>query len=86
MSKVIFGMKFNALRKPCYRFVTKALEDSNVRISALVQCSILAVARLDRYLFPKSIEGRNKFLGFITSLLRNRASASFSDNGNVFLF
>ncbi|POR32446.1 APS8, partial [Tolypocladium paradoxum] len=86
MSEVIFGMKFNALKKETYRFVAKALEDSNIRISTLVQAPILTIGRLDKHLFPASIQGRNKFLGFITSLLRNRSAASFSDNGNVFSF
>ncbi|KAF6832074.1 benzoate 4-monooxygenase cytochrome p450 [Colletotrichum musicola] len=86
MSEVIFGMKYNALREPKYRFVMKALEESNVRISALVQASSLAVGRLDKYLFSGSIQSRNKFLGFLAALLKNRSKASFSDNGNVFSY
>ncbi|KAK1590715.1 putative cytochrome P450 [Colletotrichum navitas] len=86
MSEVIFGMRYNALREPKYRFVMKALEDSNVRISALVQASSLAVGRLDKYLFARSIEARNRFLGFLASLLKSRSKASFSDNGNVFSY
>ncbi|KAH7173133.1 cytochrome P450 [Fusarium flagelliforme] len=86
MSEVIFGMAYNALGDSKYRFVTRALEASNVRISALVQSSLLVIGRLDKYLFPKSIVGRNKFLGFIGSLLRDRSKASFADNGNVFSF
>ncbi|KPA38211.1 isoamyl alcohol oxidase [Fusarium langsethiae] len=86
MSEVIFGMTYNALRDSKYRFVSRALEASNIRISALVQSSLLVIGRLDKYLFPKSIVGRNKFLGFIGSLLRDRSKASFADNGNVFSF
>ncbi|KAI8260620.1 hypothetical protein K4K53_001693 [Colletotrichum sp. SAR 10_77] len=86
MSEVIFGMKYNALREPKYRFVMPALEASNVRISALVQASSLALGRIDKYLFADSIKSRNKFLGFLGSLLKSRAKASFSDNGNVFSY
>ncbi|KAJ3961100.1 Cytochrome P450 monooxygenase apf8 [Colletotrichum tropicale] len=86
MSEVIFGMKYNALREPKYRFVMSALEASNVRISALVQASSLALGRIDKYLFADSIKSRNKFLGFLGSLLKTRAKASFSDNGNVFSY
>ncbi|KAK2051615.1 putative cytochrome P450, partial [Colletotrichum caudatum] len=86
MSEVIFGMKYNALRESKYRFVMRALEESNVRISALVQASSLALGRIDKYLFSRSIKARNEFLGFLASLLKNRSKASFSDNGNVFSY
>ncbi|KAM0256416.1 hypothetical protein ACHAPA_012171 [Fusarium lateritium] len=86
MSEVVFGMRYNALTETAFRFVTEALVDSNVRISALVQAPILSLGRMDKRLFPTSIKGRNRFLGFITSLLKNRSKASFSDNGNVFSF
>ncbi|KAF4976730.1 hypothetical protein FZEAL_6645 [Fusarium zealandicum] len=86
MSEVIFGMRYNAMKESTYRFVSSALEASNIRISALVQSSLLVTGRLDRYLFPASIQGRNKFLGFIGSLLRDRSKASFEGNGNVFSF
>jgi cytochrome P450 len=79
-------MAYNALGDSKYRFVTRALEASNIRINALVQSSLLVIGRLDKYLFPKSIVGRNRFLGFIGSLLRGRSKASFADNGNVFSF
>lgn len=86
MSEVIFGMRYNALKESGYRYVARALEESNVRVSTLVQSSIPSLGRLDRYLFPSSIQGRNQFLGFIGSLLRDRKKALFSGNGNVFSF
>ncbi|KAL0935889.1 isoamyl alcohol oxidase [Colletotrichum truncatum] len=86
MSEVIFGMKYNALRETKYRYVMQALEESNVRISALVQASSLALGRIDKYLFSNSIKSRNRFLGFLGSLLKNRSKASFTDNGNVFSY
>ena len=87
MSEVIFGMKYEALTKSTYRHVTQAIQDSNVRVSTLVQAYSLTTGRLDRYLFPASILARNAFLKFITSLLRDRSKMSLSqDNGDVFSF
>ncbi|TDZ20879.1 FAD-linked oxidoreductase apf9 [Colletotrichum orbiculare MAFF 240422] len=86
MSEAIFGMKYHTQREPKYRYVMHALEESNVRISALVQASVLAIGRLDKLLFASSIKARNRFLGFLASLLKNRSKASFSDNGNVFSY
>ncbi|KAF5860738.1 hypothetical protein ETB97_001179 [Aspergillus alliaceus] len=86
IAEIIFGMRYNALREPTYRFVAHALEASNVRISALAQAPMLTTGRLDKNLFPSSIRGRNQFLGFISSLLRCCSKASFSDNGNMFTF
>lgn len=80
MSEAIFGTKYNALKESTYRFVAQALEESNIRISALVQAPILMLGRLDKRLFKQSIKGRNRFLGFITSLLRDIPKASGSDN------
>ncbi|KAL6885676.1 putative cytochrome P450 [Trichoderma evansii] len=84
MSDAIFGVKYNTLTEPTYRFVSKALEDSNMRISALFQAPMLKIGKLDKYLFSKSIQGRNKFLGFISSLLLNRSA--LSGDGSVFSF
>lgn len=84
MSEAIFGVKYNALKEPTYRFVAQALEESNVRISALVQAPMLMLGRLDKPLFRHSIRGRNKFLGFISGILRDRANAT--GHNNVFSF
>ncbi|KAJ6443217.1 APS8 [Purpureocillium lavendulum] len=87
MSEVIFGVKYSCLTSHTHRFASKALETSNVRISVLFQSSLLAVGRLDKYLFPRSIRGRDSFLGFLDSLLRDRRRASCpSGVANVFSF
>ncbi len=86
MSEVIFGMQCNALKDKTYRFVTEALTESNVRVSTLVQSSILGLGKIDRYLFPASIQARNRFLSFIGSLLRGRAKATFQADGDVLSF
>lgn len=86
MSEVVFGMRYNALKETSYRFVTEALEASNIRVSTLIQSSFLGVGKLDRYLFPTSIQARNRFLGFISSLLRDRFKTAFSERRDVFSF
>src|SRR4051794_38313100 len=86
MSEVIFGMKFNALKEEKYRYVPQVIQDSNIRVGTLVQAYSLRIGRIDKYLFPDSIRARNAFLGFIGGLLKSRAKASFSGNGNVFSF
>ncbi|KAH7051097.1 cytochrome P450 [Macrophomina phaseolina] len=86
MSEVVFGMKFDALRKEEYRYVMKALEQSNVRVSALVQAACLAWGRLDRYLFPASIRARNQFLGFIGRLLKARTMQDVPRATDVFSY
>ncbi|KAI0873979.1 cytochrome P450 [Hypoxylon argillaceum] len=86
MSEVIFGMKYNALKEPKYRYVPQVIQDSNIRVSTLVQAYGLTTGRLDKYLFPASIRARNSFLGFLGRLLKSRVTASSTDNGNVFSF
>lgn len=86
MSEVIFGMKYDALKESTYRHVTQAIQDSNIRVSTLVQAYSLTTGRLDRYIFPASILARNAFLKFITSLLRDRSKTPSQDNGDVFSF
>ncbi|KAI8628149.1 cytochrome P450 [Xylariaceae sp. FL1651] len=86
MSEVIFGMRYNTLKETKYRYVAEAIQGSNVRVGTLIQAYWLTIGRLDKYLFPESIRARNAFLGFIGGLLKSRAKASFSDNGNVFSF
>ncbi|KHO00985.1 Cytochrome P450 [Metarhizium album ARSEF 1941] len=86
MSEVIFGIDHNALQQSTYRYAVKALADSNVRLGALFQAPSLATARLDRYLFPTAIQGRHKFVGFLGSLLRKRATAPRPQGGDVFSF
>lgn len=86
MSEVVFGMKYDALRREKFRYVMKCIEESNVRVSVLIQASSLTTARLDRYLFRRSIQSRNKFLGFLTSLLKERVRLNSEKLENVFNF
>lgn len=73
--EVVFGMRYNTLKQKTHRFVLAALEESNVRISTLVQASAVSFGNFDKLLFPRSIDARNKFLGFLGSLLKSRSKA-----------
>jgi cytochrome P450 len=86
MSDVIFGESYSLLEKPENRFVVTAIEDSNVRTSVLVQAAEVGIRRLDRYLFPQSIIGRNTFISFVNKLLKERMSAKPIKRKDVFSF
>ncbi|WQF89200.1 Putative cytochrome P450, phosphopantetheine binding ACP domain, beta-ketoacyl synthase, thiolase [Colletotrichum destructivum] len=73
---IAFGLSPNTLKNDKYRFVPACITESNVRIGALVQASILSIAKLDKYLFPQSIKARNRFLGFLVWLIRTRKGLS----------
>ncbi|GJC97906.1 fatty acid synthase subunit alpha reductase [Colletotrichum higginsianum] len=73
---IAFGLSPNTLKNDKYRFVPACITESNVRIGALVQASILSIAKLDKYLFPQSIKARNRFLGFLVWLIKTRKGLS----------
>ncbi len=76
MSRIIFSGRYDALGKDEYRWVLDAVEKSNVRISVLFQAKELKAWRLDKYLFPEAIQARNRFLGFVARVLKDRLSLS----------
>ena len=86
MSDVVFGEAFDLLEKPENRFVPECIEGSNVRTSVLVQAAELSTRRLDRYLFPQAILARNRFIGFVSRLLKARMSAAPLKRRDVFSF
>jgi cytochrome P450 len=74
MGDVIFGVKLNLLDNFANRYIVSAIENSNVRVSVLIQSPILGtkwMGRLDRYLFPKAIAARGHFLKFVSGLVNH---------------
>jgi cytochrome P450 len=70
MCDVVFGARYNLLGSTYNRAIPEAIEDSNVRVSVLLQSPIIRkIGRLDRWLFPKAIEARNQFLRFVGGLV-----------------
>lgn len=73
MSSVIFSSKRDALTDSKYRWVPDAISESNVRVSVLFQIpDWKGFLGLDKRLFPEAIKARNRFVGFIQSVLSDR--------------
>lgn len=72
MSDVVFGMKYDLLGNPKYRFLPDAIAGSNVRTTVLLYLPGLVWGRLDKKLFPACIKARNAFLYFMGKLLHER--------------
>jgi cytochrome P450 len=75
MTAVSFDTDFDTINKPQYRYAMSALEESNVRLSVLLQEPRFTMLNLDRWLFPASIVGRDQFVRFIRRLLKQRLGA-----------
>ncbi|KAL7896740.1 cytochrome P450 [Trichoderma sp. SZMC 28014] len=87
MTMVSFNSDFDTIRNTENRYPIGALEESNVRLGVLLQESKLTSFNLDKYLFPASIVGRDKFVGFLRKLLKKRLQAvGLSDGKDIFSF
>jgi cytochrome P450 len=71
MATFIFSGKYNMLEREQYRYVVQCIEESNIRVSSILQAPILKAFRMDKLLFPRAIIARNMFLGFVGKLLRD---------------
>ncbi|PIG83070.1 cytochrome P450 [Aspergillus arachidicola] len=86
MSSIIFGESFDLIGSPKNREIVKCIEDSNVRTGVLSQAGELSTRRLDRWLFPQAIQGRNAFIRFVNILLKKRMSAKPLKRHDAFSF
>lgn len=75
MTAVTFDTDYDTINNPQYRYALAALEASNVRLSVLLQEPKFVMFNLDRWLFPRSIVGRDQFVRFIRMLLKQRLQA-----------
>ena len=75
MSTLIYSASYDSLGQDTFRFVPRAIEDSNVRMSVILQAPELMLGRLDKKIFPHSITARNKFLKFLGSMIATRTKA-----------
>jgi cytochrome P450 len=81
MSSVIFSSKRDALTDSKYRWVPDAISESNVRVSVLFQIpEWKGFLKLDKYLFPEAIAARNRFVGFIQTVLGDRLALAKQTN------
>lgn len=85
MSGVVFGKRYDLLGSTTHRVIPKAIEESNVRVSTLLQSpGLRQIGRIDRWLFPKSIEARGTYLSFVGELMRQLMSPdSVAKTGTV---
>ena len=74
------------LQKEDFRHVMSSIEESNVRMSVLLQEAKLHWWRLDKRLFPRSIQARNKFVKFVSGVLSQRIKNADIANGDIFSF
>jgi cytochrome P450 len=72
MSSLIYSASYDATSREEFRFVPHSIEQSNVRMSVILQAPELMWARLDRKLFPQSIAARDKFLKFLRTMIATR--------------
>lgn len=81
---IIFGQGVNLIQSPDYRFVTKCIEDCNIRTGVLFQARELTTRRFDRWLFKGSISSRNRFIPFISTLLKSRIQTASTKQNDIF--
>ena len=86
MTDVVFGERYKLLEKDSYRHVVQDIEDSNIRTGVLLQAPELCIRRIDKRIFPDSIKGRNNFIHFVGSLLKQRLSGTELKRKDVFSF
>lgn len=86
MTDVTFSALFNTIGSEEYRYAMRAVEDSNIRLSVLVQAPEVAFRRLDKRIFPDAIVARNKFVKFIKKILNDRLKAFEPESKDIFSF
>ncbi|KAL3427036.1 fatty acid synthase alpha subunit reductase [Phlyctema vagabunda] len=84
MTAVIFSRSYNALDLVDKRNIIQAIEDSNVRVSVLIQADSLRFWRLDKKLFPKAIAARNVFIKFVSEILKDRLFSKQPNEKDIF--
>ncbi|KAH7122774.1 cytochrome P450 [Dendryphion nanum] len=84
MATFIFSGKYNMLERNQYRYVVKCIEESNIRVSTILQAPCLKNFRIDKLLFPRAIIARNMFLNFVGKLLRDTKKNDRSQRKDLF--
>lgn len=84
MATFIFSGQYNMLERSQYRYVVECIEQSNIRVSSILQAPILKAFRMDKLLFPRAIGARNKFLFFVGKLLRDTKKNDRSQRKDLF--
>ncbi|KAK2484351.1 hypothetical protein H9L39_02331 [Fusarium oxysporum f. sp. albedinis] len=83
MADVVFGQQYNLLGNQKYRYVVDSIEGSNIRTGVLIQAPEAYTWRLDRRLFPKSLQHRNSFIKFISLLVFDRLATNPLERSDI---
>ncbi|KAI0439265.1 cytochrome P450 [Xylaria telfairii] len=83
MTAVAFGVDYNALQNPQFRYVMEMIQKANVRLSVMFQTPGIGFGRLDRKLFPDSTTAGYTFAKFLRRLLKTRLA---DENGSKDIF
>lgn len=74
MTSYIFGVQYNLLDNPEHRHIIEDIEKSSIRTGVLIYAPLLYLGRLDKTLFKREIQGRNRLIRFIDGLVRKRSN------------
>lgn len=80
MTDISFNLDYDTMRNEQSRYAMKAIEESNIRLSVLVQEENLSLTRLDRRLFRSSVAASRQFARFLRHLLKQRLQAGKTAN------
>ena len=73
MSDIVFSARYSLLESKSFRYVTRAIDASNRRMSTFIQFPAIAKWKtLDKYLFKDALIARNKFIKFVLQVVRER--------------
>ena len=74
MTAYIFGVQYNLLDDPKHRHIIQDIEKSSIRTGVLIYAPFLYLGRLDKTLFKREIQGRNRLIRFIDGLVGKRST------------
>ncbi|KAF4458051.1 Cytochrome P450, E-class, group I [Fusarium austroafricanum] len=83
MADVVFGQPYNLLGNSEYRYVVDSIEGSNIRTGVLLQAPEAYTWRLDKRLFPTSVQHRNNYIKFISSLVQERLTTKPLERNDI---
>lgn len=86
MTDVIFSAQYNTTSNQKLRFAIRAIEQSNVRLSVLVQAPELSIKAIQKTLFPEAIRAGGRFVKFIQKLLGIRLQATKVEHKDIFFY
>lgn len=79
MAALIYSKSYDFLGQDDFRFVPQAIQDSNVRMSVILQAPELMFRRLDKRLLPQPIVARNRFLKFVSAMIASRTTSQTAE-------